>query len=398
MIRVSGLCFSVGGFSLRSVSLDVASGEYFVLLGPTGAGKTLFTECLCGLLRPSGGTIEIDGRDVTRLAPRLRGIGYAPQHQGLFPHLSVRENIAFALRARRVGREETRERVAAMADLLGLGHLLERWPAHLSGGERQKVAIARALAPRPRLLILDEPVSAVDESSRELVCAELRRLQRELQITTLHVSHNLEEAFSVGDRAGLFHDGRLVQTGPVAELLRRPATELAARFFRAENIFQATATPAPDGSAELRFAGHTLRVPSSSFSSLSSSLSSLLRDAGRGTRGGVGAGPRARPGPEEGQAQGPAPTSSSSRTVTFLIRPEAVQVHPPGASVPNAVPGVLRAVSDRGHYRRLEFDAGVPIVVYITADAAALAPAIGQNHTLAFPPDAIHVLPEEKNG
>ena len=261
MIRVRGLNLRIGAFALHELSLEVARGDYFILLGPTGSGKTLFIECLCGLLRPDAGSIEIDGRDVTALAPRLRGIGYVPQHQGLFPHLSVEDNIAFPLRARHLPRAEVKARMGPLVELLGLGHLLGRWPAHLSGGERQKVALARALAPRPEVLLLDEPVSALDEGSRERLCGELRRIHEELQVTTLHVSHSVEEALSTGNRAGVLNNGQVVQTGALTELLRRPASEFVARFFRTENIVAATATPLPDGTSELAFAGHRLLAP-----------------------------------------------------------------------------------------------------------------------------------------
>jgi ABC-type sugar transport system ATPase subunit len=346
MIRVEKLCLTIGAFSLREVSLEVQSGEYFVLLGPTGSGKTLFIECLCGLVRPSSGAIEIGGRDVTALEPRLRGIGYVPQHQSLFPHLKVKDNIAFPLRARGLEHTEFQRRVGPLIELLGLVPLLERWPAHLSGGERQKVALARALAAQPRLLLLDEPVSAVDESSREVLCAELRRIHRELQITTLHVSHSVEEALSVADRAAVLHQGRVVQAGPLTGLLRRPASEFIARFFRTENILHARARPRADGTTELAFGSHQVVVP--------------------------------------GRFEG---------AVTFVIRPEALVVHPPDAQVPNGVAALLQRVSDRGLYRRLELDAGVPLVAYSAAPAEALAAGEGRRRTVAFSPEAIHVIP-----
>jgi ABC-type sugar transport system ATPase subunit len=346
MIRVRGLEFTVGAFHLGPVSLEVGGGDYFVLLGPTGMGKTLFLECLCGLLRPARGRVEIDGRDVTALPPRERRIGYVPQHQGLFPHLTVLGNLAFPLRVRGVGAAERRRELAPLIELLGLEPLLHRWPGTLSGGERQKVALARALAHRPPVLLLDEPVSALDEPARERLCAELRRIHDELGITTMHVSHNVEEAFSVADRAGVLHEGRLVQTGPIGELLRRPATEFVARFFRCENILQATATPADDGTSELAFAGHTLRVP--------------------------------------GRHQG---------AVTFVIRPEALRMRSTDSADPNGVAAVLQRVTDRGPYARLEFDAGVTLVVYAGRPAAVFAAAVGQQRTLVFPPDAIHFLP-----
>jgi len=232
MIRVRGLNLRIGAFALHELSLEVARGDYFILLGPTGSGKTLFIECLCGLLRPDAGSIEIDGRDVTALAPRLRGIGYVPQHQGLFPHLSVEDNIAFPLRARHLPRAEVKARMGPLVELLGLGHLLGRWPAHLSGGERQKVALARALAIQPFLLLLDEPVSALDWPTRAEVLEQLRRVQKELAVTTLHVCHSLDEAMAVADRAGVMIGGRLAQAGPLEELIARPVNAEVARLLR----------------------------------------------------------------------------------------------------------------------------------------------------------------------
>ncbi len=345
MIRVRGLCLHIGAFALRDLTLDVANGDYFMLLGPTGSGKTLFIECLCGLLRPNAGTIEIDGRDVTALPPRRRGIGYVPQHQGLFPHLKVRDNIAFPLKVAGRAAGAIENGAAPLIELLGLGHLLDRWPANLSGGERQKVALARALAARPKVLLLDEPVSALDEGSRERLCTELRRIHEELHVTTLHVSHSVEEALSVGDRAAVLKDGEVVQTGDLVDLLRRPASEFIARFFRTENVIEATATPLPDGGSQLSFATHRL----------------------------------AANGRHEGR-------------VTFVIRPERLVVHLAQDSAPNGIPATLVRVGDRGVYRRLELDAGgIPLVAYTTAGSEAFTP--GHQCLVAFPPDAIHVLP-----
>ncbi len=348
MIRVTDLQFAVGTFRLGPLSLEVEAGDYFVLLGPTGMGKTLFIESLCGLLRPQAGRIVIDSRDVTHLPPRRRGVGYVPQHQGLFPHLTVGGNITFPLRVRGLSDRERAQRLDPLVELLGIEHLLDRWPGTLSGGERQKVALARALATRPSLLLLDEPVSALDEPSRERLCAELRRIHQQLRVTTLHVSHNLEEAFSVADHAGVIHEGRLVQTGPIDHLLREPASEFVARFFRTENIFRASATPHEDGqSSTLAFDRHSITVP------------------GRHTG-----------------------------TVTFAIRPEAVEVHAADSQGANRVPAVLRRVSDRGPYRRLEFQAGrSTLISYAGRPANVLRKAIGDKRTLALAAEAIHILP-----
>ncbi len=236
MIRCESLNFSIGEFRLENVSLDVADGEYFVLLGPPGAGKSVLFECLCGLNRVGSGRLFVDGREVTDLEPRQRAIGYVPQDYALFPHLSVEQNIQSGLRARRESRDQIRKRTMAVADLLDIGHLLKRRIVGLSGGEKQRTALARALAIEPRVLLLDEPVSALDESTRERICSELRQLQSELGITTIHISHNLEEAFSVADRGGILYQGRFQQIGLLQDLLRRPANEFVARFMRCQNI------------------------------------------------------------------------------------------------------------------------------------------------------------------
>lgn len=185
---MTDLCLGAGDFRLRDVNLQVAAGEYFVLLGPTGSGKSLLLKCLCGLVRAVSGTICVNGQDVTHLEPRRRRIGYVPQDCGLFPHMDVAHNIAFPLRARGRSLREALARVTPLAQALGIEPLLDRSPVGLSGGESQKVALARALASRPQLLLLDEPVSALDEPSRKEACSELRRVQEQFGIAHTRLS------------------------------------------------------------------------------------------------------------------------------------------------------------------------------------------------------------------
>lgn len=228
MIRAEEITFRVGTFHLQRLSLEIAEAEYLILLGPPGSGKTIFLECICGLKRLESGRIYIDGRDVTNFEPRLRGIGYVPQDYALFPHLSVQKNIGFGLGSRR----RAERKVPEMADLLGIRPLLSRPIAGLSGGEKQRVALARALVLEPKILLLDEPVCALDEVTRQEVCGQLKSIQRELKLTTIHVSHNLEEAFSVADRAAILHQGVLKQIGTMDELVLRPNSDFVARFMR----------------------------------------------------------------------------------------------------------------------------------------------------------------------
>jgi molybdate/tungstate transport system ATP-binding protein len=241
MICVQRLNFSVGTFALQDVSLEVRAGEYFVLLGPSGAGKTLLLECLCGLNRIDSGRVVIGGSDVTRLQPRSRRVGYLPQDYALFPHLTVRKNIAFGLANRGRPDGSTRRQVDDLLDLLGLAPLAERRPGNLSGGEKQRVALARALAIRPHVLLLDEPVSALDEQTCDAVCRQLKHLQRTTQTTTIHVCHNFAEMLAVADRAGIIYDGRILQVGTPREILQHPRSSLVARFVQARNLFAARA-------------------------------------------------------------------------------------------------------------------------------------------------------------
>lgn len=225
MIEIRGISFSAGDFRVRDVNLRVADGEVLVLLGPNGSGKTLLASAVCGLVRPERGAILVGGRDVTRLEPRLRHVGYVPQDYGLFPHLSVGRNVTYGLRAR--GRDAAE--AEPVTRLLGLERLLDRRPRTLSGGERQKVALARALVVQPRVLVLDEPLGALDTPTRREVLDQLRRIKRELAITTLHVCHNLDEARAVADRVGVMIGGRLAQVGTLDDVTARPVGDDVAR-------------------------------------------------------------------------------------------------------------------------------------------------------------------------
>lgn len=241
MICIERLCFRVGNFALRDVSLSVDEGEYFVLLGPSGAGKTLLLECLCGLNRIESGRILLGGADVTGWEPRRRQIGYLPQDYALFPHRTVRENVGFGLTRPREDRASTACRVDKLLEMTGIAHLAQRYPHHLSGGERQRVALARALAIEPQALLLDEPVSALDEQTRDALCQQLRRLQQTTHTTTLHVCHNFAEMLAVADRVGIIYSGEVLQVGTPREVLERPRNRLVAQFVQAGNLLSAEA-------------------------------------------------------------------------------------------------------------------------------------------------------------
>lgn len=210
MIAVEGLSIRQGEFALRDVSFTIPTGSYALLTGPTGCGKTTLLECLVGLRTPTAGRVTLAGKGVTTLPPAARNVGYVPQDAVLFSHLTVGENLAFALTVRRTPRAETARRVAELADRLGLTPLLHRQAVGLSGGEAQRVALGRALAFRPPVLLLDEPLNAVDEQTRERVTRVLTDLRGEH--TVLHVTHAAVEAKSLANQA-LHFDGGVVRPG-----------------------------------------------------------------------------------------------------------------------------------------------------------------------------------------
>jgi molybdate/tungstate transport system ATP-binding protein len=214
LIRVENLTVHVGTFSLDSISFEVASGKYAVLMGRTGVGKTTLLESICGLRRTEGGRIWLQDRDVTKLRPAARGIGFVPQEGALFESMTVREQLGFALAVRRRPRAEIDRRVSELADLLAIGNLLRRKPVGLSGGERQRVALGRALAAKPGVLCLDEPLSALDDATREEMYALLSSVRRIAPITTLHITHNRAEATRLADVVLLLEGGRIHQIDP----------------------------------------------------------------------------------------------------------------------------------------------------------------------------------------
>ena len=219
MLKIEKLELTAGDFRLKSLSQTIEDGEYFVLMGPTGSGKSLLLKGICGLIPLLSGKVFISDRDVTTLQPKYRRVGYVPQNSSLFSNLTVKRNITFPLEIRKTEKHITERKVAEIAEMLKITHLLERGTHYLSGGETQKVAIARALASDPDILLLDEPVSAVDEPTRFELCSELVRIQRELKISTVHVCHSLAEAKSVSDRVGIMINGELRTTGKLDDIL-----------------------------------------------------------------------------------------------------------------------------------------------------------------------------------
>ncbi|WP_166830775.1 ABC transporter ATP-binding protein [Thalassoroseus pseudoceratinae] len=209
-IRLDNLTIQAGSFCLENISFEVPAGHYGILMGQTGSGKTTLLEAICGLKSVQSGRIVFGDRDVTNLPPAERGIGFVPQEAALFPTLNVAQHLAFSLSIRRWSRSAIRSRVEELASHLGIKHLLNRMPHGLSGGERQRIALGRALAFRPDVVCFDEPLSAVDETTRENLCDLLRSITRETGVTTLHITHSQTEADRLGDVVFELRDGTIV--------------------------------------------------------------------------------------------------------------------------------------------------------------------------------------------
>jgi thiamine transport system ATP-binding protein len=237
MLTVENITVRFGDTAaLDGATLEVAEGEVMALLGPSGSGKSTLLRVAAGLQRPDSGRILLGGEDATGIPPHRRGVGVVFQDQALFPHRDVRGNVAFGLRMRGAPTEETERRVAGVLELVGLMGFERRSIATLSGGERQRVALARALAPEPHVLLLDEPLGSLDRRLRDSLLADLERILDTFDVTALYITHDLAEAFALGDRVAILRAGRVVQTGVPDDVWAHPASEEVARFLGLANV------------------------------------------------------------------------------------------------------------------------------------------------------------------
>jgi len=222
----------------EDIDLDVDEGKICVLVGPSGCGKTTLLRAVAGLTNPDSGMIRLDGRDVTKVEAKNRGVGMVFQHYALFPNMTVEQNLAFGLEQKKLPRPEIRKKVEGVIELMGLGPRAKARPAALSGGQKQRVALARALVLEPKLLLLDEPLSALDAQIRKRLRDELKRLQHDVGFTAIFVTHDQEEALMLGDQVAIMQAGRFVQIGAPAEIYNRPANLAVANFVGDFNIFE----------------------------------------------------------------------------------------------------------------------------------------------------------------
>ncbi|MBI5574072.1 MAG: ABC transporter ATP-binding protein [Elusimicrobia bacterium] len=237
MLKIENLHCKIGNFYLKNINLEIRKTEYFVLLGPTGSGKTTLLKCILGLNKITSGKIFTDDKEITNFPPEKRNIGFLPQNYLLFPNMNVFENIAFGLKIKKKS-DETKNEVIKIAKLLNIGTLLNRGINNLSGGEAQRVSLARALVIKPKVLLLDEPFSAIHEGLKSELWFELKNILKTLQIPTVHITHNLDEGYAVADKMGVIIDGKLAQQGYPNEIFSKPENSAVAGFLGLKNIFE----------------------------------------------------------------------------------------------------------------------------------------------------------------
>jgi molybdopterin-binding protein len=247
MLKLTNISKSFDRFELRSVNLEVAENEFFVVLGPSGAGKTLLLELIAGLRDPTEGEVYLDGESVASLPPERRKVGLVYQDYALFPNMNVWDNISFGLKIRKDPKERVAKKVLEIGELLQIEDIMERSPVHLSGGEKQRVALARALVLEPSIVLLDEPLSSLDPPLRERLQKELKRIHSLTRTTFVQVTHDFEEAVFLADRIAIMREGEIVQVGSAEEVMCRPADDFVADFVGVKNIFQGALVEDGDG-------------------------------------------------------------------------------------------------------------------------------------------------------
>ena len=257
MLELKNIAKQLGDFSISQVSFTVNEGEYFILLGVSGAGKSLLLEMIAGLVAPDAGTIAMDGKDITKERIQSRGIGLVFQDYAVFPHLTVKENVGYSLHGAPYTHARKKEMIHEIAVRMNIDHLLNRKPSTLSGGEQQRVAIARTLVQNPQILLLDEPLSSLDPKLRGEIRSLLRQINRDGQ-TVIHVTHDYEEAVSLADTIAVMNDGQIIQAGRPEEVFAHPQSEFVAHFIGIKNFYRASIERDTSGvhariSEELRF-------------------------------------------------------------------------------------------------------------------------------------------------
>ena len=360
-VQLEGLTKRYGAaLAVRGIDLDIPPGEFFCLLGPSGCGKTTTLRMIAGFERPSAGRILLDDRDVSGTPPNRRNVNTVFQNYALFSHLTVAENVAFGLRFTKVSRGEARSRVNEALSLVQMEEFRDRKPHQLSGGQQQRVALARALILNPSVLLLDEPLGALDAKLRKTLQVELKALQEQVGVTFVYVTHDQEEALTMADRLAVMSEGRVEQVGTPREVYEEPASAYVADFLGVSNLIDAEAVgETPDGRCRLR-----------------SGDVELLASRGH---------------------------TSARGQVKVVVRPERVRVEIPGKSGENRLPGSIERVVYAGPISQLvvTLDGGTPIQCMLANDGVDAVFERGAQVSVYLPCEALRVLgaagTDEKN-
>lgn len=290
-VLLSGVVKSFGSaHALRGVTLDIRAGAYATILGPSGCGKSTLLRAVAGLVTPDEGSIRFDDRDVTTIAPSQRGIAMLVQGDGLYPHLSGLENLTFAPRLAGASPQQARDQAAAVAERLGVSHVLGRPPGEMSGGERRRIALAKALVMQPRVLLLDEPTSAIDLPLRREIASLLRELHAQRPgLTVLHVTHDVDEALTLGETVVFMAEGRVIQVGTPDEIRARPAEARVASFIAPGGVAEAKVDASDEGALFIRLGKHVVTISSLSAPSPSALTPGTRVLAARDAQGAVSA-------------------------------------------------------------------------------------------------------------
>jgi len=346
-----------GSVAVQEFHLEVEQGEFITLLGPSGCGKTTVLRMLAGFEKPSAGQIVVQGHDLTHLPPNKRHMGMVFQSYALFPHMTAGENVGYGLRVAGKPKAEIGRRVSEMLELVQLGQFASRYPYQLSGGQQQRVALARALAIQPQLLLLDEPLSALDAKVRAEVRDEIRRIQTQLAITTIFVTHDQEEAMSISDRVVVMSRGRIEQVGKPFEIYNYPRTVFVASFVGTLNQLACTVTDPAAG--KVSYHDQVMVTP----------------------------------GPIDQAAGSP---------VVLMLRPEELRLGTSGGE--NQIAGLVKGVSFQGSVVRVRLtptastNGHTALTMDLFNERSLKLPEVGQTHTISFPPGACWVMPAQAPG
>jgi len=349
VLRIDFLSITLGEFSVRNISLEVRPGEYFIILGPTGAGKTVLLETIAGIHAPESGRIFLGDREITTAEPRSRNIGMVYQDYMLFPHLTVEDNIAFGLRQKKMSPDARHALAEEMCSLLEISHLSKRYPGTLSGGEQQRVALARALVLRPEILLLDEPMSAIDGCTRERMRMELSRIQKHTGTTIIQITHHFEDVFALADRIAIMREGHIVQVGETSDVFLHPADTFVAEFLGIGNIIRGDSSKA----------GNISRIT-----------------------------------PASGPSFYAASATTGDVVATLHAEDVILSAEPFASSARNCLSGSVTEVIPSGSTVRVILDVGFPLTALLTRESCHdlhLGP--GSKGYATFKASAVHVIP-----